>query len=325
MGVDFNSAKFLLWSKNLGVAFERTLTLGHLGFASSHPKLQQIVRNFGLNASQEEIDRCLEQPAFAPRYCDAFLQLLGARELVTVDRSDFEGATLLHDLNLPFPEHLKESFDLVIDGGTLEHVFNYPAALSNCLELLRVGGHFLTITPAAGLMGHGFYQFSPELFFRIFSEERGFRLRKLVIFDCTKSDAPFYEMQDPALQGERSASPLGVIMMAVLAEKIAHPPAVLEPPQQSDYAAIWKNHQQGQSESTPAKTKPPGLIRRFRIALNPYWPIWLRDLRDELRGRFNWYVGTRQGRLSNPRFYRRISNAELFNKRSAPSDGKDKP
>ena len=70
--------------------------------------------------------------------------------------------------------HLKNKYTLVIDGGCLEHIFNFPVAIKNCMEMLQEGGHFIGITPANNLMGHGFYQFSPELYFRIFSKENGF-------------------------------------------------------------------------------------------------------------------------------------------------------
>ena len=62
-------------------------------------------------------------------------------------------------------------FDVVYDGGTLEHVFNFPVALRNAMELLRPGGRLFTIhTCANNLCGHGFYQFSRELFYRTLSQ-----------------------------------------------------------------------------------------------------------------------------------------------------------
>jgi hypothetical protein len=47
------------------------------------------------------------------------------------------------------------------------------------MDLLKVGGTFVASTPANYFMGHGFYQFSPELFFRLFCPENGFRLAEL--------------------------------------------------------------------------------------------------------------------------------------------------
>jgi len=94
----------------------------------------------------------------------------------------------------------RSRFTLVLDGGTLEHVFDYPAALRQCLELVALSGHFITIAPAQNQMGHGFYQISPELFFRVLSGENGFTLRKMVLFDTSRIDAPFFEVRDPALR-----------------------------------------------------------------------------------------------------------------------------
>jgi SAM-dependent methyltransferase len=314
MGLDFNSVKFLLWAKNLGVSFERTLTLGHQGLGSSRSQFCRVVRDFGMKVTPEEADRVYTHPPFTGLFADEFLHFLGAKEAVSVDCSDFEGATLLHDLNKPFPEHLRGSFDLVVDGGTLEHIFNYQKALFNCLDLLRIGGHFVTVTPATGQMGHGFYQFSPELFFRVFSPERGFALRKIILFECAKTDSAFYEVKDPATTGHRTSSPARPMQLAVLARKISETPTGLEPPQQSDYAAIWEEHKKKKAESKSTKTSSSGLIQRLRVALNPYWPTWLREWRDACLHRWRWNRGLAEQRTL--RHFRRISHQEIFSERS---------
>lgn len=316
MGLDFNGIRFLLWSKNLGVSFDRTVTLGHLGFSCSRSRLERVFQNFGLPATNEEVALCFKRKAFTGLYADEFLKLLGAKELNSVDCSDFEGATLLHDLNQPFPGHLLGSFDLVFDGGTLEHIFNYPEALSRCLELLRVGGHFITITPASGQMGHGFYQFSPELFFRFFSAERGFALRKIVAFDCVKINSPFYEVKDPATTGQRTCSGGNkIILLAILAQKTARTPLMLDSPQQSDYVAVWDKHKKALGQTDGSKPKSPGLIRRLRIALNPYWPFWLLDLRNECRHYWNYGMSALKDGLTNRQHFRRLADKEIFNER----------
>src|SRR6266536_647665 len=126
MGVDYNATKLLLWAKRLGVSFERTLTLGHQGFDCSPRRLRQALQNFSLGGDAKAIQRCLQRPAMGPLFVDGLLRLLGAKEIVSVDQSDFEGATLIHDLNEPFPQSQREQYTFVYDGGTLEHVFNYP-------------------------------------------------------------------------------------------------------------------------------------------------------------------------------------------------------
>ncbi len=100
---------------------------------------------------------------------------MGATRIESIDKADYEEATILHDMNQPVPDQLKGSFSLVFESGTLEHVFNFPQSIKNCMEMVRVGGHFVGITIANNLMGHGFYQFSPELYYRVLSPEMGSR------------------------------------------------------------------------------------------------------------------------------------------------------
>lgn len=313
MGLDLNSVKFLLWAKNLGVSFERTLTLGHQGFSCPPAKFKRAVKDFGIPGTPAEMDGCFSHVPMGPLYADGFFRFLGAKETASVDRSDFEDATLLHDLNDRFPENVRGHFDLVVDGGTLEHIFDYPAALRNCLELLRVGGHFVTITPASGQMGHGFYQFSPELFFRVFSAENGFTIRKIILFDGSKTESAFFEVKDPAVTGQRSELATAKPMLLIaLAQKIAEVPIFAKPPQQSDYVAIWEQHKK--SQRTEKTTADYGWLQQLRVKLNPHWPLWLRRRRDTWR---HWRHLWQQGlpNLNNRRHFRKLSREEISHER----------
>ncbi len=83
-------------------------------------------------------------------------------------------ASITQDISKPLRSDLIGQFDLAIDGGTLEHVFNFPAAVANLMRLVKVGGAVYTQNPCNSLAGHGFYQFSPELMYRVFSKQNGF-------------------------------------------------------------------------------------------------------------------------------------------------------
>ena len=65
-------------------------------------------------------------------------------------------------MNTPIYGSLKNRFSALLDAGTIEHVFNFPQAIRNCMEMVKVGGHFIQVTVANNFIGHGFYQFSPE-------------------------------------------------------------------------------------------------------------------------------------------------------------------
>lgn len=93
-----------------------------------------------------------------------FFRMFGFREVHAIDYSEIDGADILFNLNSDLPDTLKNKFDYVIDGGTLEHVFNVAKAMKNISEMLRVGGTVIHILPLGGYVDHGFYSFSPTFF-----------------------------------------------------------------------------------------------------------------------------------------------------------------
>ena len=56
---------------------------------------------------------------------ELFFKTLGYKRVDTLDVSDYEGANILFDLNQnQTPKEHINKYDLIFDGGTLEHVFN---------------------------------------------------------------------------------------------------------------------------------------------------------------------------------------------------------
>jgi hypothetical protein len=54
---------------------------------------------------------------------------------------------------------------MVYDGGTLEHVFNLPVALTNICRLLKIDGRIIHDSPTSGYLDHGFTSLQPTLFY----------------------------------------------------------------------------------------------------------------------------------------------------------------
>ena len=127
------------------------------------------------------------------------------------------------------------SYDAVLDFGCLEHVFDFPAAQRNCALLCKVGGHLLHALPANNLSGHGFYQFSPELFCNLYQPARGFELRAL-FFALKAEPRTWWRVANP-LQVKRRVNLCNShqVYLLVLAKKLREP-GLLPAPQQSDYA-----------------------------------------------------------------------------------------
>lgn len=238
MGVDREAVSALLLARASGAAFDRTLMLGRQRMHIQPGDLSAAFAGLGLDLPR---DRAKALFAEQDGFVEPLLRLLGAGDPHSLDNSDFEGSTLVHDLNEPVPgEWTQDGYSLVWDGGTLEHVFNFPVAARNAMELTRVGGHYLGMTPANNWLGHGFFQFSPELLFRVFSPENGFRVVWMMLKASRHPASRWYSVRDPQEVGERvtlTARNRGTLY--VLAERVEERPIFEATPQQSDYAEAW--------------------------------------------------------------------------------------
>ncbi len=92
-------------------------------------------------------------------------KLLGFSKVDSIDCNSYENATHILNLNEPISPDLHSQYDMVFDGGTTEHCFNIKEVLSNAIRLLKVDGRIIHLLPLSGWINHGFYQFSPILFF----------------------------------------------------------------------------------------------------------------------------------------------------------------
>lgn len=96
----------------------------------------------------------------------SLFRALGFSRVDALDYCDFEGASVVYDLNLPTPPaELQGRYDMIIDHGTLEHIFNIPNALNSIFQMLKVGGRVFHSLPSSNFVDHGFYMFSPTLFY----------------------------------------------------------------------------------------------------------------------------------------------------------------
>jgi hypothetical protein len=199
-----------------------------------------ILREVGLG-DDSALAGCLSKSG---DFADPFFRALGAQTVESMDASDFEGATIIHDLNEPVRPELQNRFELVFDGGTIEHVFNLPVAILNLMQMTKLGGHLILHTPANNYMGHGFYQLSAEFFFRVLSEPNGFRMQRCIACEYGPKRR-WYSVVDPlSVKARGQVINRYPIALYVEARKEQATPAALTTVQQSDYALRWDDHAQ---------------------------------------------------------------------------------
>jgi hypothetical protein len=94
-----------------------------------------------------------------------YYRALGFASYRTIDVNARYNA-LVMDLNRDLAEHYgyRETFDLVTNNGTGEHVFNQATVFSNAHALCRVGGVMLHVLPFVNYLNHGFFNYNPILF-----------------------------------------------------------------------------------------------------------------------------------------------------------------
>jgi hypothetical protein len=262
MGLTATDIELLLDLKRRKPNIARIATIGSLSLYLHPPQLRRLRRVTPDSGA-------LREYSWGDAAETILRDVTGAAEVSSIDMSDYQGASIVHDMNRPLwnsrPD-LAGQFDLVIDGGTLEHVFNFPIAVRNLMFLVRSGGHILTANPANNLCGHGFYQFTPELMHRLYAPANGFRVNHVLL---TQSRHMSVEM-DPRPRSFRVVDPASIgqrillrnrwpVMIRTLAERIGPDPADDLDVQQSDYVMAWSNV----ARPTPKKGLKAALKKTF--------------------------------------------------------------
>jgi hypothetical protein len=70
--------------------------------------------------------------------------LLGVPKVKALDHSDYEGAEVIHNLTKPLPPNLEGCADFIIDGSTLDNVFDPAMVIQNFGAMLKPGGRLIT-------------------------------------------------------------------------------------------------------------------------------------------------------------------------------------
>ena len=223
MGMTFQT--FDLLKKNIDEfgKLGNVLTLGRLGNQIDTKKLKL----FGLENNK----------AFYKEYSDEILiEYLGANSVDSIDNSDFESANIIHDMNNDLDDIIKK-YDTIIDIGTSEHVFNINQNLKNISKLCKTGGRIIHCLPANNQCGHGFWQFSPELFFGLYDESNGYQSTNLYLID-SYNDKSYWQIKKKPKEERlelNSFSPLYIFVTTV--KKLEN---TIQKAQQSDYEYVWE-------------------------------------------------------------------------------------
>lgn len=204
-------------------------------------------------------------------YCEWALQALGAQVAESIDYSDYEGPTHVADLGQP--TSLSSRYDMVIDAGSLEHVFDVATAFRNLIGFTADNGRIVHVLPVNNLSGHGFWQFSSDLIYALYSAPNGFADTR--VYYASSLNPDLWHLVPEPQPGTRtelvSIEPVTLLSVTTKRHDVATL-AVTQP----FYAKAWDQHDAAQiaSEPSPAR-KAFAKMRRFGLyrLLRNVWTV----------------------------------------------------
>lgn len=179
MGIDITGLDAILFSQQFCETKKNMLMIGRQGIhLYGKHILDNISRKYNINCP-DYVFTTWSEPLF---------NFLGHSRVDSLDYSAFEGANIIHNMNKPITnetllnnEPILNKYNYILDCGTTEHIFNCPQVCENIINLLDIGGIYLSVIPNNNLSGHGIYQFSPEFFMTAYSEKYGMKVMDLYI------------------------------------------------------------------------------------------------------------------------------------------------
>jgi hypothetical protein len=163
----------------------------------------------------------------------ALFRLLGIKRVAALDHSSYEGADIVYDISKPVPPELHNIADFIVDGSTLDNVFDPAAVIHNFADMLRPGGRLLT----SNMYSNHYepYAMMPPLWFLDYFVVNGFADCKVYIRVATTPYNTFTidieALLDPARHVSAFASPHEMATL-VLAEKSEQSTSDIRPSQQ---------------------------------------------------------------------------------------------
>ena len=177
---------------------------------------------------------------------ELIFRILGFDAIESIDACNHEGASFVHDLNLPLPQGLHNKYDLVYDGGSSEHVFDFPQVLRNYFALCKPGGMIAHAIPANNHMEHGFYMFSPTLLWDYYTANQFEIVRSYLIeYRAHRAEAGgssrIWEYKPGSIQNWCYGWSGKNVLLWFVVRKLAHSTCSVTP-QQSFYIRRWQEH-----------------------------------------------------------------------------------
>lgn len=172
MGINQQVLKFLLHKNAYRPIQGNILLIGKSTVTLSIQDINKIYIENNLTAPKyEQVDK-------STRHCsDEFV--VDDKELIQklsplienidiLDVSQYEGANIIADMNIPVPEHLHRQYDFIYDSSVMDNVFSPASFICNIANMLAPGGRVMMLNVASFYPG-AFTSVHPEWIYSFFA------------------------------------------------------------------------------------------------------------------------------------------------------------
>lgn len=189
MGIDRHHAVVLIREHAYKPLPETVHLIGRQTVRLTQEQVEQLCREAGVAPVSVPItidrETRLSQADPSKEYIsdNTFFGMLGVKNLVIIDHSDYEGASVIIDLNCNIPDEYRGSAEFVFGGSVCDNVFDPAMYIRNMAELLKPGGRLVDQNIVTDHY-HPYAILPPAWYFDYFNINR-FSDCKLYILECT--------------------------------------------------------------------------------------------------------------------------------------------
>lgn len=143
----------------------KILLTGRQSVVPSEQEVKEYLQEFGITPKQVDIklDEDTREAKTGWMSDDSFFSMFTDAEIHSVDVTDYENASIIHDMNFPVPDEHKGQYDFIYNGSVMDNIFNAAQFLINCSDLLAPGGRVVHVESAA-LIGRSYNTFTADWF-----------------------------------------------------------------------------------------------------------------------------------------------------------------
>jgi len=153
----------------------RVLCIANLCVAMTPTETQELAARYGIeiNADDLVLDEATRSKGRDAVDMRSFFRTVCGCEVDVMDISSYEGATILADLNDTIADELCGRYDVVVEGGTLDNIFDPANAMRNLHNLLAPGGRMFSLNVFnASIFNSSYQSLPPDWFFDFYASNQ---------------------------------------------------------------------------------------------------------------------------------------------------------